>query len=111
MNQTKNSNPDESLTAIKRRVEVAFDVESMPTPEFALQKAESEHHMPRNICASDYGEAIYLLREKGFTWNECRDWLKGIGADYSTQSVIFGFRSWKRSQMRAELESVVRRHN
>lgn len=61
------------------------------TPEQALIEAEAMPAPPRYLCASDYFDSIHVLRERGLTWNDCRDWLAARGVNYSMQSVRGGW--------------------
>lgn len=80
---------------LRQFVEVERKDCEMPEPANLFEKAKDVEPAPRFTCASDYGESINLLREKGYTWNEIAQWFKGNGVDYSMQAINAGWRTWK----------------
>lgn len=63
-----------------------------PTAESMILAANAEQQRPRYICASEYADAVHILRTKGFTWKEVTDWINANGACFSLQALIAGYR-------------------
>lgn len=68
-------------------------------PDEILAAANQEPlKRPVAFLASYYSPAIHVLRQKGLTWEEVRDWLAHRGIEYSTQSLYAAHRRWLKSQ-------------
>lgn len=73
-------------------------VNGLPEPTALIAFAVQEEPKPIYLCASDYGEVINILRQKGFTWAEITLWLGEKGANFSQQAITSGWRTWERNQ-------------
>jgi hypothetical protein len=68
------------------------------SPDELLTKASEVPEAPRTILASDYGETINHLRQKGYTWKEITDWFSQNKIELSMGALISGWRSWAKWQ-------------
>lgn len=84
------------IPACIRRTEVEMETRRMPDPNGIHSAALRVRPAPASISASSYGAAIDAMRDKGYTWNEVRDWLADQGADFSVQAMQSGWRTWQR---------------
>ena len=82
------------VAAFTRDVTVDFDLDMQPEPSSLMDRAMKEQGKPPTFTASSYGAVINTLRNKGFTWRECAEWLTKHGASYSMQAVTAGYRQW-----------------
>ena len=82
------------IKATQFRLEVEKERKMMPEPAFLLERAKRFPEAPTHLAASDYGETIHAMREKGYTWKECGQWVRAHGADFSDQALIGGYQTW-----------------
>ena len=80
---------------LRRFVEMEISECDMPEPSKIAELAQAVEPAPRQLCASDYGEAINVLRDKGYTWKEISEWFGQQGVEYSMQAITAGWRTWK----------------
>ena len=85
------------IKAIQFRHEIEKERKMMPEPASLLERAKRFPEAPTHLCASDYGEAISTMREKGYTWKECGEWLRAHGADFTDQAIHSGYQTWWRN--------------